>query len=504
MKTRIKFEHSDIGNGERYAALMGTVLKWVYEDNCWYRWNGSKWEEDISSAHLQAAKKVIDDLKNEKALMTARLKELIVELGFDAAMPRERLNEMLSSNQEYQFLIGELEDTNKSIKKLSSVGKINAMVTMAKSEKDISLSIATFDSKGHYLGVNNGVINLRTGEFIQNDSKYYITKSCSPVFNPDAKCPEWISFMEKMCCGDKDMVMFFQRVFGQALLGTPGKDKLIILHGTGANGKSTMTDTMMSLFSNYAITTTSDAITQSAGNKEYYLADAKGARLMLVNETGKGAYLDEKTVKMLVDSGMVQARMPYGRPFSFQPVATPILTTNYQPRISADYAINRRLIYVDFSYTIPKSDRNPKFRQEVLEPEMSGILNWAIEGCKEYQQYGFEPLPQSIIESTREFIEQNDRVGRFIKEKCVDEMGKRMKLSEFKELYLEWGREHGYKDVGIDRISDDLRNRGYRVEKRTGGRYHVMNLRFRSLVEQETGLHVVLENPPAREDMIDL
>ena len=41
-----KFEYTDLGNGERYAARNGEQCKWIVEKNKWIVWNGTKWVWD--------------------------------------------------------------------------------------------------------------------------------------------------------------------------------------------------------------------------------------------------------------------------------------------------------------------------------------------------------------------------------------------------------------------------------------------------------------------------
>lgn len=176
---------------------------------------------------------------------------------------------------------------------------------------------------------------------------------------------------------------------------------------------------------------------QSKANKDYYLAELKGIRLSIINESKKGAYLDEGLVKSLVDSGEIQARQIYQASIAFQPVATPILTTNYTPKISADYSINRRILLVPFKFQLPDSDRDPNFREKALHPELSGILNWALEGCHQYQVVGLNP-PKCIDEATREYINENDRIARFIDEKMIVDPVARAKLKDVKGEYAMW------------------------------------------------------------------
>src|SRR5690606_18455802 len=113
------------------------------------------------------------------------------------------------------------------------------------------------------------------------------------------------------------------------------------------------------------------------------------------------------------------------------------------PRITGDYSIARRILFVTFPFQLPLEERNPKFRTDVLEKELPGILNWALAGCRAYQQQGLNP-PHCIIESTRTYVKDNDRFGRFLEDCCVDSPKDRISLQDIKEAYSEWLEQKGY------------------------------------------------------------
>ena len=379
-----------------------------------------------------------------------------------------------------------------------AMSHIAAMNKLAQTQPGISMTFSDFDNKGHFLGVNNGIVNLRSGEFIEDQPHYYITKCCGADYDPHAQSPEWEKFLNRIFEGDSEKIAFIQRLFGQSLFGTSDKSILTIFCGHGANGKSTLVDTMISLLGDYGKNTSAAAVMETKTNKEYYLAELKGIRLSIINESKQGALLDEELVKSLVDSGKIQARQIYRAPISFQPVTTPILTTNYAPRITGDYAIARRILFVTFPFQLPPEERNPKFRTDVLEKELSGILNWALAGCRAYLEQGLNP-PECIVESTRAYVKDNDRFGRFLEDRCIESDRDRVSLQEIKQAYTEWLEEKGYREIGEDRVANDLRSRGYLVEKRNGGRFYVLGLKLRIGAESYEVINEhgeLMVNPP--------
>ncbi len=462
-KPMLTFQYTDLGNAKRWASLHRDRYKWIYELREWYRWNGARWEPDIGGHQVCAVDDVLDSLDNEYALLVAQRK--------DHPDNAEKIAKRMETNRKWYAAS-------------QAITHISAMNALARSQPGISKSFTEFDSKGHFIGVKNGIVNLRTGEFVEDQPQYYISKCCGAAYDPHAESPEWDKFLMRIFEGDQDKIAFVQRLFGQALMGTEDKSILTIFCGHGANGKSTLVDTMVSLLGDYAKNTSAATITETKSNKEYYLAELKGVRLSIINESKQGALLDEELVKSLVDSGKIQARQIYRAPITFQPVTTPILTTNYPPRITGDYSIARRILFVTFPFQLPVAERNPKFRTDVLEKELPGILNWALAGCRAYQKQGLNP-PHCIIESTRTYVKDNDRFGRFLEDCCVDSPKDRISLQDIKTAYSDWLEQKGYREIGEDRVSNDLRARGYPVEKRNGGRFYALGLKLQSSDDEE-------------------
>lgn len=447
--------YTDMGNGERYARIFEDRCKFVLELSNWLFWNGKRWIEDSTIEITRNFKKVLESIRRDKAT-------------FDELHQNGQI-----STEQYEGLV---EQCNKWHKSSQSAGKISAAINLASAQQGICVSLNQFDNKGYYRGVKNGVLNLKTRELVVDKPEYFITKSAGCHYDPDATCPNWLKLLDTTFQGDTESIGFIQRLFGQSMLGTPNKDKLIIMCGVGANGKSTITGVMTDILGDYALDTSASAIMQSKKTKDYFLAELKGVTLMIMSESDKGAYIDEPTVKMLVDSGKIQARQIYQAPITFQPVATPILTTNYSPGISADFAIRRRIIFVPFKYQIPETDRNPDFKDQVLKAEYPGILNWALDGCIEFQKHGLKPS-KAIIEATNDYFYENDRIGRFLSECLIPDNSTRMKLQEVKAAYSDWAELNGFREVNAHRVGNELRNRGYEVAKRNNGLFHVLGLR---------------------------
>jgi putative DNA primase/helicase len=456
-----KFEYTDLGNGERYAARNGEQCKWIVEKNKWIVWNGTKWVWDDDGDVVRRVKPFIEEIREEG---TERMRMIEALSGFDFDKETQK---------EYAKTIAKSAGAAFHWAKLSqSRDRISATLKLARSEKGVSKNITELDSKGHYLGVTNGVLDLRKEKFrfIEGDPAYFMTKSCNAHYDPDAKCPNWEDFLNKIFEDDTEVIQFVQRVVGQGLIGKKGKDKLTIFYGSGQNGKSTLIDTIKILLGDYAKTTDGNMLTTSAihsgGKTEYYLADLMSVRMVLINETKEGAQLAEQIVKMLVDSGELKARYPAGDPFDFQPVLTPIMTTNHKPTVGDDYAIWRRIILVPFEYRIPDEEKDPQFIGKHLEPELNGILNWALAGCLAFQEQGLNP-PEKIVAATQQYKEEQDKIGEFIIEQLVTGAGAKEKMTTVMEAWRLWCNNKGYHPFGQRKLQEKLAARGINIVRQS-------------------------------------
>ena len=78
--------------------------------------------------------------------------------------------------------------------------------------------------------------------------------------------------------------------------------------------------------------------------------------------------------------------------------------------------MRRRLHLIPFNVTIPPDERD-KHLADKLKAEWPGIAQWMIDGCLKWQAEGLDP-PQSVIEATNAYLENEDSFATWIEERC--------------------------------------------------------------------------------------
>jgi putative DNA primase/helicase len=100
--------------------------------------------------------------------------------------------------------------------------------------------------------------------------------------------------------GDAEAVAYAQRWCGYALTGSTREHAFLFLYGPGGNGKSVLLNTLAHVMGDYATTADMELFTVGNGNSHPTgLADLRGARLVLAQETEQGRALAEAKIKAM-------------------------------------------------------------------------------------------------------------------------------------------------------------------------------------------------------------
>ena len=465
------YDYTELGNAKRFVEISGEDFKWVPDVKEWFKWTGTKWAIDKDQSVVREIEHVLESIKEESEPLLEELAALAENPDYDT--PRSQ------AKAQYDDVKKQLRNVNAWYLTSQSKKTIQATLSLAQSQQGMTVPYTTFDSKGHYLGVENGVVDLRSGELITGDKRYMLTKTSPYAYDPDATCPRWEQLIETVMQGNPELVEFLRVLLGSGAVGIKSKWFTLFYGERGGNGKSTVVDTIAAVLGDYSLVGDAGILTDNRPNTEYHLASLKGARFVIFNETKKeDVNLAEHLIKMMTDSGEVVGRFPAGRPFSFQPVFTPVFCVNHLPGTSMDPAVWRRMLVVPFDHVFPKSQQNPRFVEEILKEEAAGILSWVIKGAQQFLAEGLAP-PSAVMEAVQAAKDEVDVLGQFVKEECTIMEGERMKVSELRDHFIDWAKANGYKRAPSARtFNRELREAGFDVRVSTGKVNWVYGLKY--------------------------
>jgi len=319
------------------------------------------------------------------------------------------------------------------------------MLTLANSEPGIPVMPSDLDANPWTLNVLNGAINLRTGQLSKPRRQDLITKLAPVIYDPDAQCPLWERFLLEVMGGDQELVSFLQRAIGCTLTGDTSEQVIFILHGKGANGKSTLLETLRAMLGeDYTVQIRAESLMVKQGDTiPNDIARLKGARLVNARETEEGKRLAEALVKEMTGGDTMTARFMRGEFFDFKPEFKLFLAANHKPTIrGTDLAIWRRIRLIPFDVTFPE-DKQDKQLAKKLRRELPGILAWAVRGCQGWQVLGGLGTPAAVKTATEEYRSESDTLAAFLEECTVTEDNTETQAKPMYEAYKAWCEENG-------------------------------------------------------------
>jgi putative DNA primase/helicase len=233
------------------------------------------------------------------------------------------------------------------------------MVKLAASELDFQVQPSRLDADPWLLNVANGTLDLRTGKLRSHRRSDLITRLAPVRWNPAADCPRWKAFLDEIFDEDVALIEYVQRAAGYSLTGDTSERVLLILHGEGANGKTTFLETLTAALADYAACTPTETLLAKRPDAiPNDVARLKGARFVTASEAGEGVQLAEARVKELTGRDRVPARFLHREWFEFCPEFKLWLATNHKPVIrGTDKAIWDRIRLVPFTVRIAKMNR---------------------------------------------------------------------------------------------------------------------------------------------------
>jgi putative DNA primase/helicase len=435
---------TDAGNGEHFAELYGHQVRFDHSRNKWYIWNGHRWELDSTQRIRQFAKQAA-----RTRLSSAQGAAIHLDPASDAG----------------------LEETKRLTKECSwsrtseSTAKIDATLKAAASERKLADDGKNWNLDPMLLGVKNGVVDLKTGKYRPGTPEDRITLSSSVIFDPNARCPRWEQFVREVCDSSLELAEFLQRAIGYTITGLTEEQAIFMLTGGGANGKSTFIDAIRYVFGEYAYNLPFSAF-EMRGRSEATndIAALKDKRFVTALETNESAELNEARIKMLSGQDEVTARYLFAEYISFKPVCKLWFSFNHKPSVSDDSdGFWRRILVINFPRQFQPHERDSRLIEK-LRAEAPGILNWAIEGCRKWQESGLR-VPQSVRTNSQLYREQSDTISGFIEDCCECHASASVTVAELSRAYAEWSQANAVKPLSRQAFNRQMEAHGFRQDR---------------------------------------
>jgi putative DNA primase/helicase len=353
---------------------------------------------------------------------------------------------------------------------LASAKTVAAVERLAKADRRLAANVDQWDADPWAINMPSGMLDLRTGKLRPHRPDDYVTKMTGVAADVSCQIPVWSKFLERVMGGDTELVLFLQRLSGYALTGLTREHALFFMYGTGANGKTTFLNAIISCASDYHRTAPIETFTVATGERHPTdLAGLRGARLVTAVETEEGRRWAESKIKALTGGDKIPARFMRQDFFEYTPQFKLLIAGNHKPGLrSVDEAIRRRFNLIPFTVTIPPSERDEALPDK-LKAELPGILAWMVQGCLDWKKRGLAP-PKAVTSATEAYLEAEDALAAWIDECCQRDPKAWEKTATLFASWSTWAEKTGEYVGSQRRFVERLESRGITPLRRHEGR----------------------------------
>ena len=197
------------------------------------------------------------------------------------------------------------------------------------------------------------------------------------------------------------------------------------------------------------------------------IARLAGCRFCNAAEPSKRMLFDTALLKSLLGRDSITARHLHQREFSFIPKFKLVINTNYLPTITDDTVFSSgRINVISFDRHFEPYEQDKHLKEKLKnKAELSGILNWCIEGLRLYRSEGLE-APAAVQTATESYRTDSDKVGCFISE-CLSKTGKNSKAKDVYDVYAKWCDDNGYGCENKGNFFSELKSKGLFINSGT-------------------------------------
>lgn len=321
------------------------------------------------------------------------------------------------------------------------------------------LEVLKNDNMPTLVNLLNGTfeISLESQTLRKFQESDFLTYQLPFINNPDATAPLWLKFLNEVL-PDKEK----QNILAESLAyifvnpNVLKLEKVLILYGSGANGKSVVFEVVSALLGKESI---SNYSLQSLTNESGYQRAKIGDKLLNYASELNGR-LETDIFKQLASSEPIECRLPYGEPFIQTRYAKLIFNCNSLPRdVEHTNAFFRRFNIIHFDVTIPENKQDKELSSKIIDNELSGVFNWVLAGLKRLlSQKGFSDC-KAVNDARLIYENESDSVKAFIDEyKYRPDAGNNTQVKTMYEQYRAFCYDDGFKPVNKMNFKKRLAN----------------------------------------------
>ncbi len=403
-----------------------------------------------------------------------------------------------------EFLAKLIQQTLHQLKKKIKIDT-NELTLVQQAVKLSRIHAATLTDRIHSGELPPSVVNCKNGELWMNKDgshalrphnyKSYLINCLNVDYDPSAECPLFMQTINEIFdhYEDRDeMVRHIAEIFGYTIQPYKNIASWFLFRGPGGDGKSTLLKILGGILQDAQLMTSVKLLSAGGtGGNNHALDSVVGKLNVVIEELPARFLLKDEGVKMFSENTKMEANPKQKEAYQFMYAGNLIMCSNGYPSVrDLSHGMFRRANVIPFNRQFTKSgsediDRAAKILSN--PKEMSGVLNWMLEGLQRLRERGHFLVPESCEEAKDTWMGEANSVVKFTRE-CLEHTGDYTDIvGDFGHIYSmvyeKWCQDNDIDDKMRKRkmaFKQDLINLGFAIKP---GKANVLKVYGGHLIE---------------------
>ncbi len=292
--------------------------------------------------------------------------------------------------------------------------------------------------------VANGVLDLKDAndiKFLEHSKEYNFRYKFPMEYNPGMKCPNFMKFINETFYPED--IPAFQEWLGLHLPRRYIFKNASIFHGQKNTGKSVILN-LLTIFVGGNVSGLS--LQEISRGKPFDLIALKDKDANIHDDLSSSDMKSVGGFKKAVGDGYIDGELKFGDKVRFRNTAKDTNACNKIPSSGEDIddeAYYDRILLFPIENVVSKIDMDRNLLDKITTPEeLSGILNWSIEGYKRLVTNNKFTNQKSPEETKFIMVQNGNSLAKFANEVLIQEDGSTIDKETMYQVYCKWCREH--------------------------------------------------------------
>ena len=303
----------------------------------------------------------------------------------------------------------------------------------------------------------SGIVDYISGERITARADYFLT---SPIPHKIGTCGDipMISKLFKEWVGDQDAILYEWLAY--LLVNDYPMHRMLILFGSGRNGKGEFADLLIRFVGMENMTSTD---LEKLIESRFETSKLYRKKLAVIDETDFNAIKNTARIKAISGGSRIGGEFKGRDGFDFYNTAKiTILTNNLPESLDKTEAFYSRCIIQEFAN---KFDEGKSVSSLIPEVEFENLLFKCIKLLPDLMKKGKFTNEGSIEEKAEKYEKMSNPFSTFLKRELVEEVNSELPIWVIREKYEVFCAKNGFRKVGEKEFTQILKKEEFIVKR---------------------------------------